>query len=76
MTLDRRELGTMLAALRLWQLVCRPGTKNMFVPGTRTIAESQWQAMRNIADDGDTLDPLDGAEIDTLCEKLNLRGGH
>ena len=54
--LDSRELATVLAALRYWQ---REG----LMSGGREHA---------IASDGDHVAPLAVAEIDTLCERLNV----
>src|SRR6185312_5934677 len=53
--LDRRHLGTVLAALRYWQ---RSG-------------EFAGDEIAEIATDGDTLTPLSNTEIDALCEALN-----
>lgn len=68
MTLDRRELGTVLAALRLWQATNHGST----VP----LSDSQISSIRSIATDAGEVEELGHREIDTLCEKLNLRGGH
>lgn len=56
--LDRRELGTVLAALRFWQW--RRGSEHI---------NERMQAIFDIADDGG--DPLGDDEIDALCERLN-----
>jgi hypothetical protein len=53
---NRRELGTVLAALRLWQST--PGRKHLW----------QW----DIATDVGELKPLDNEEIDELCERINV----
>ena len=54
--LDSRELATVLAALRYWQ---REGLMSAGVE-------------HDIATDGDHVAPLAAAEIDTLCERLNV----
>jgi len=54
----RRELATILAALRYWQ---REGWASS-------------GAEIDISTDGGTLEPLSRAEIDALCERLNLGG--
>lgn len=53
--LTPRELGTVLAALRLWQRLNGPPADDLM----------------DIATDGGTLTPLDDDEIDALCERLN-----
>lgn len=55
MQLDSRQLATILAALRYWQ---REG----FMSSGHEM---------DIATDGGILRPLNGAEIDLLCERLN-----
>lgn len=52
---DRRELGTILAALRYWQ---------------RTALDVALPE-DDIATDGAALDPLSEEEIDELCERIN-----
>ena len=59
MTLNERELATVLAALRYWQ---REGWSN--------AGEEQ-----EIVSDGGTLTPLDLPEIDDLCERINCDDG-
>lgn len=59
--LNKRELGTVLAALRYWQRV-----------GTLDVYDGGADAEDNIATDGGKLQPLDVGEIDELCEKLNI----
>ncbi|MHB8410222.1 MAG: hypothetical protein ACYDHY_19485 [Acidiferrobacterales bacterium] len=54
--LDQRELATTLAALRLWQ---------------STVERSGTGEYDDIATDFSTIEPLDAAEIDTLCERIN-----
>lgn len=61
---DSRELATILAALRYYQRtgVCLDGgTGELIIP----------EEERDVATDGDTLEPLDEKEIDTLCESIN-----
>lgn len=56
--MDKRELSTILAALRFWQ--------------AKTAAE--WSPeLSDICTDGGTLEPLSPAEIDTLCYELQSR---
>lgn len=55
--MNRRELATVLAALRYWQ---RVGTLDKGAPED------------DIATEGGTIQPLDVAEIDDFCEELNL----
>ena len=55
-TLDRRELATVLAALRYWQ------REGLISAGGE----------HEIATDGDHVAPLTSAELDTLCERLNV----
>jgi len=59
---DRRELATILAALRYHQ------AENL--QGDGGIADL---AIGDIATDGATLQPLNSAQIDALCQKLNSR---
>lgn len=61
MKLNARELATVLAASRYWQ---RKLTKDQI----EILASDEWQI---IATDGDTVDPLNPAEIDDLCKRLN-----
>ena len=58
--LERRELATILAALRFHQ------DENL--ASGRKIADA---CIADIASDGGTLTPLSAAEIDTLCRRLN-----
>jgi len=55
--MNRRELATVLAALRYWQ------RKNPGILDTEEYFE--------IASDGLEIDPLTMDEIDGLCERLN-----
>lgn len=56
--MTKRELGTVLAALRWWQL---------------TLGEAPiW--IDEIATDSGEFEPLSVAEIDDLCERLNTSG--
>jgi hypothetical protein len=55
MTLNNRELATVLAALRYWQR-----------EGLMSAGHEQ-----DIATDGDTFEPLNAEDIDALCERLN-----
>ena len=61
---DERELATILAALRYYQRtgVCLDGRN-----GDLIVPEPE----RDVATDGNTLEPLDEAEIDELCESIN-----
>lgn len=54
--MNKRELATVLAALRHWQ----------------SIESTRWGREVSIATDGGSLAALDDAEIDALCQKLNL----
>jgi hypothetical protein len=54
--MNARELGTTLAALRAWQ-------------DLHVSPNSEYQ---DIATDGGEHEPLSGAEIDALCERLNV----
>lgn len=54
--LDPRELGTVLAALRVYQ---------------DKVASSVSDALEDISTDGGTQEPLSYDEIDDLCDKLN-----
>jgi hypothetical protein len=58
---DRRELATILAALRFHQ------DENL--QGGTTIPD---EAVADIATDGGTLAPLDFEEVGRLCQRLNL----
>jgi hypothetical protein len=53
--LDKREIATILAALRLWQ---------------ETVNKHEEEPWKIATDDGQ-LEPLSDDEIDDLCEKLN-----
>lgn len=64
--LNERELATVLAALRYWQ---RVGYVQSAMHGGRALPE--W----SIAIDGGTLTELSHAEIDFLCERINLGEG-
>ena len=55
--MNKRELATVLAALRYWQ---REG----LISGGHE---------QDIASDGETIKPLSAEEIDALCEELNCR---
>ena len=55
MNFDKREIGTILAALRVWQRTF----------STRHLAEY------DIATNGGTLKPLAASEVDALCERIN-----
>jgi hypothetical protein len=57
----RRELATILAALRFHQ------DENL--QGDLGIAD---KVVSDIATDGGTLEPMDYAEVDDLCQRLNL----
>jgi len=59
--LDRRELATMLAALRYWQ---REGL----------MSSGSEHDIATCADDDYQCEPLDASEIDELCEDLNAEG--
>ena len=54
-----REVATLLAALRYWQA---------------RVDQKAGDPYEAIASDGGTLSPLDGSEIDALCERINLDG--
>lgn len=54
---NTRELATVLAALRYWQECKAHAMKDRWIRGTAT--------------DGGNVRPLDVAEIDALCERLN-----
>jgi hypothetical protein len=60
-TTTPEELGTVLAALRHYQIA------GLGDPANRT------DALHDIATAGDTLISLDGEGIDALCERLNVR---
>ena len=62
---DRRELATILAALRYHQA---ENLSHRSPRATPVIADS---AIADIASDGGTLRPLTAAEIDRLCRRLN-----
>jgi hypothetical protein len=57
---SRRELATILAALRCYQ------ARNL--QHERDITDTM---IREIATDAGELDPLDSSEVDELCERLN-----
>lgn len=56
--LDDRELGTVLAALRLWQ----------------QTTGCHGRDVMEIATDGGTFEELGVDEIDDLCERINTGG--
>lgn len=56
--MDRREIGTVLAALKWYQ-------SELGVEGDLT------KSVKEIASDYDTLIPLTSKEIDDLCERIN-----
>ncbi len=58
MELDRRELATVLAALRYWR------REGLWSDGRE----------REIATSDDKFDELSATEIDALCERLSLAG--
>lgn len=58
-TLNPRQLGTLLAALRLWQ----------------RVGERQGGPELPIATNEGEFAPLQGGEIDALCEQINLGSG-
>jgi len=58
MTISKRELHTILAALRTWQ---------------RATYEDQ-RRHDEIASSGGTVRPLSDREIDLLCERINTSG--
>ena len=58
MKLTKRELATVLAALRCWQ-------------SGDEIDSIDRQMLKDIASDGKTLKPLTKKEIDALCERIN-----
>jgi len=60
--LTARELGTVLAALRMWQYAHDHEGR---------MDEQQVQAIRDIETDGGKHDRLASHEIDQLCQKLN-----
>lgn len=57
-TLTPRQLGAVLAALRLWQ----------------RLGESQGRPEFGIATNEGEFEPLDDSEIDGLCETINMAG--
>jgi hypothetical protein len=57
-----RELGTILAALRFYQLQ---------VYGSDCSEAADLEDAQTIACDDGTIDPLTASEIDALCERLN-----
>lgn len=61
LTIDRRELATILAALRFHQ------DENL-----RIGPEIPGQAVKDIATDCGSVEPLDLDEVSGLCERLNL----
>lgn len=71
MTLDNRELATVLAALRLWQ-TDRPQQPKADITGWPLVSERQGMLL-DIADNGGTVEPLNIDEIDELCERLNTQ---
>jgi hypothetical protein len=67
MTLNPRELGTTLAALRLWQHFNKFNIEHREKPGT----DIDFEWLLEIANDGGTLEILTNEEIDELCERIN-----
>lgn len=63
MDLNVRELSTVLAALRTWQIV-----RNM------DVTDSIMEPVLNIATNCGTCTPLTDGEIDDLCEWINVGG--
>ena len=62
--LDKREFSTVLAALRLWQSKIGPD---------RLPAQANAQMdFGPYFEDGKKFAPLDKAEIDSLCERINV----
>lgn len=61
LTIDRREMATILAALRFHQ------DENL-----RTGPDIPDQAVKDIATDCDSLKPLDFDEVSRLCERINI----
>ena len=59
--LTDREISTILAALRYWQ-----GAVNGMLPQPPALVE--------LASDGGRYPSLTGAEIDELCEQINING--
>ena len=59
--LTDREVSTILAALRLWQ-----GAVNGMLPQPPALVE--------LASDDGRYPSLTGAEIDELCEQINING--
>lgn len=62
MNMPTRETGTILAALRLWQIYLEGRMPNT----------SEYEEIGGIATDGQTFEKLNAAEIDALCETINL----
>ena len=62
--ITRRQLATILAALRFHQ------DENLQAGG-----DIPDQSIREIATDGGSIKPLDFDEVEKLCEKLNLGEG-
>lgn len=65
--LERRELATVLAALRHWQ---RTAVFRSILNG-RTFIRMEADPEAQIATNQGQINPLDPLEIDTLCERLN-----
>lgn len=63
MKLSNRELGTVLAALRLWQIHTSWGDDGH---EARCPDIHEWEVLDHIEGEG-----LSRAEIDELCERLN-----
>ena len=71
--INRRELATILAALRYHQDEnLQGGRDGKGGKGGKNIPD---QFIRQIATDGGVLEPLDFREVDRLCRRLNAGGG-
>jgi hypothetical protein len=67
MNMPTRETSTILAALRYWQAANNPKHSPVMVAAGNEFPECQ-----KIAGDRGSFKPLDAAEIDELCEHINL----
>lgn len=67
MKLNSRELGTVLAALRLWQIHTSDGEDD---DGARCPEAYEWAKLDDIATYAG--EPLSHNEIDELCERINV----
>lgn len=65
--LTRRELATVLAALRFWQ---RHGPNQPDTFWDKLEIDEQ-DLLEGVRTDAGRLQPLDGTEIDRLCERIN-----